>query len=147
MLSSSSSGNNECLDHWMNMISQNVQVIFAVDPTMQGNNGTGRIPRYGCSNHHWSTSELHCGKKAVKVASFPVLPVEINSPCSWEKTKTWLIGEYYLLRWSPDQTLWSLHHFKLLWMLIVESRGLLMAALPWNPKLDYSDVDSTQQSP
>ena len=71
----------------MNMIFQNVRVILAVDSTMQGNDGTEIIPRYGCSNHHWSTSVFHCGKKAVRVVSFPGLPPHINSPCSWEKRK------------------------------------------------------------
>ena len=32
----------------MNKISQNVQVILTVDPTMQGNDGTEKMSRYGC---------------------------------------------------------------------------------------------------
>ena len=35
----------------MNMFFQNIQVIFAVDPTMQGNDWTARISWYGCPNH------------------------------------------------------------------------------------------------
>ena len=37
------------------------KVILAVGPTMQSNDGTERIPRCGCPNHHWSTFVLHCG--------------------------------------------------------------------------------------
>ena len=79
----------ECTDHWMNMISQNVQVILTVDPTMQGNDGTERIPRYSCPNHRWSTSVLHWVKKAVMIVSFP----------SWAASlwKTELVGEHHLL--------------------------------------------------
>ena len=53
--------------------------------------------RYGCLNHHWSTSVLHCGKKAVKVVSFPGLPPHIISLCNLEKIKIGLVGEYHLL--------------------------------------------------
>ena len=81
----------------MNTISQSVQVILAIDLTVQGNNGTQRIPRYGCLNHQLSTSVFHCGKKAVRVVSCPGLTPHINSPCSWEKRKTGLVGEYHLL--------------------------------------------------
>ena len=114
----------------MNMIFQNVQVILAVDSTMHGHNGTEKIPRYSCSNLHWFTSVLHCGKKAVRVVSFPGLPPHINSPCSWDEGETGLVGENHLLPFSADKPLWSLHHFYLLRMFIVESRGFLMAALP-----------------
>ena len=41
-----------CLDRWMNIISQNLQVILAVGSTMQDNDEIERIPRYGCTNHH-----------------------------------------------------------------------------------------------
>ena len=80
------------------MISENVQVIPAVDPTMQGNDGTEKIPRYGRPiTHHCSASVFHCGRKTVTVVSFPELPPHINSHCSWEKRTTVLIGEYRLL--------------------------------------------------
>ena len=92
------------MDHWIKMISQDVQVILAVDPTMQGNDGTEKILRYTCPNHHWSTSVLHCGKKAVRVVSFSGLPPHINSPCSWEKIESGLVGEYpqYSFVFRPD---------------------------------------------
>ena len=81
----------------MNMISKNVQVILAVNPTMEGNEETVKISWYGCPNHHWSTSVHHCGKKAVRIVSFSGLPPHINSPCSLEKRKNGLVGEYSLL--------------------------------------------------
>ena len=36
---------------------------------------------------------------------------------------------------STDQPLWSLHHFNLFWMLMVEIKGFLIAAFPWYPVL------------
>ena len=42
----------QSLAHWMHLVTQNVQVIFAVDPTMQGNTWTKRSPGYGCPNHY-----------------------------------------------------------------------------------------------
>ena len=35
-----------CLEHLMYMISKNVQVIVAIDPTKHDNDGTERIPQY-----------------------------------------------------------------------------------------------------
>ena len=96
---------------------------------MQGNDGTEGILRYGCSNHHRSTSVLHCRKTVVRVARFYGLPPHMNSPCSWKKRKTGLVG------WSTYQPLWSLHHFNPFWLLIVDYRGLVVATFPWYPAL------------
>ena len=63
----------------MNMVSQNVQVIFVGDPTLQGNDGTEIILRYGLFT---DPSPYLTGNKAVRVLSFPGLPLNINSPCS-----------------------------------------------------------------
>ena len=77
----------------MNKISPNLQVIIVTDHTLQSNNRTVRIPRYGCPNHHLSTSVLHCGKKAVRVVSFPGHKLALQL----KKEKTGLVGEYHLL--------------------------------------------------
>ena len=68
------------------------------------------------------TSMLHCRKKAVRVVN-----------CSWKKkTRS---REYHFFLLVCDQLLWSLHHFNIFRMLIVESRGFPMAALSWYPIL------------
>ena len=77
------------------MISKNVQVILVADRTKQGNNRIEKISQYACLNHHWFSYLLQCGKKAVRVLSFPVLPPHINSPFSWEKRKTGQVGKYH----------------------------------------------------
>ena len=68
--------------------------ILAADSTMQANDGTKIIPRYGCPNYYWSTSSLHCGKKTVGVVSFPGLLLHINLLSSLKNRKIGLIGEY-----------------------------------------------------
>ena len=122
----------QCLDHWVNMISHNVQVILAVDPTMQGNDEIDIIPRYGCPNHHLSTSVLHCGKNAVSVVSFSGLPI---GPAVGKREQLYSSENITSFHWSTYQPLWSLHHFNLFWMPIVEGKGFLMAAFPWYPAL------------
>ena len=75
------------------MILQNVQVILAVDPTMQGNNGTAGIP-----NHNRSTFVLHCGKKAVRVVSLIPWAASTHKPAlQLRKEKNCTRGEYHVL--------------------------------------------------
>ena len=93
---------------------------------MQGNDETERIQRHSLLKYHWST---------VKVVNFPVMPPHINSPCSWEKRKTWLVGEYHLVPLVCKPVLVISTQFNFFWMLIVESRVFQMAVLLWYPAL------------
>ena len=141
----------------MNMISQDVQEILAVDPTMQGNDETERIPRYGCpSLIH--LIYLHYKKKAVRVISFPELPPHINSPCSWENKKIGFVGEYHLLPLvcrpahvisSPLQPFLNVDSSK---QKFPDGSSSIIYPVFWShreqfwSKLDYADGDLTQQS-
>ena len=108
----------------MNIIIQTVQAILAVDPTMHGKERS-IIPRYGCPNHHWSTSELCCGKKVVTVVRF-----------TRRKEKKIISSKNITcFHWSADLPLWSMPYYNLFWMLIVESSGFPMTALSWYPAL------------
>ena len=93
----------QSLAHWMHLVTQNVQVIFAVDPTMQGNTWTKRSPGYGCPNHYWTSSVLHFAKETVQAETFLGLPPHVNWFKSGKNRKTGLIREYYslpLIWWS-----------------------------------------------
>ena len=72
----------------MNMISQNVQVILVVDPTMQGNDGTEIIPRYDCPNRAslWEGSSQGC--RIPWSASIHKLTLQLG------KEKNGIVGEY-----------------------------------------------------
>ena len=137
----------------MNIISQNVQVIFAVGPTIhdmaaQTTTASSHSEARRGIMIHLRASLWEEGGHGCKL---PVSPaVGKREKLNSSKNITWF-------HWPADQPLWSLHHFNLFWMLIVESRGFMMAAHPWYPiilnsrqtvlpELDYSDVNSIQQS-
>lgn len=76
------------LDHGKDMISQNIQIIIVVDPTMQSNEWTKRNIRNGWPNHHRASPVPHSRKKAVSIKSLLGLPPLMNSPCRGEKRQT-----------------------------------------------------------
>ena len=76
---------------------------------------------------------LLCLKKAVRVVGFSGLHPHTNAPCSWEKRKTGIVGEYHLLPLVYRPALVISTPLQPFWMSIVESRGFLMAVHLWYP--------------
>ena len=87
----------------MNMISQNVQVVLAVDPTVQGNDGIERIPRYGCQTITDQTPCFTVGRRQSWVEAFLSCFYTKTSPVFRKREKLDKSENISCFHWSADQ--------------------------------------------
>ena len=135
------------MNHWINMISQNVQVILAVDPTMQGNDWTERILRYRPKT---SLIQLRVSLReegSQGYICFPWLSPNINSPSLGKREKLDSPENITCFHWSATSCdlyiTWTYCECRLWkeevswWRLLHNIRIIGLKANSFLSKLDY----------
>jgi hypothetical protein len=115
----------------MHLITQLVHIIPCSVSAMNSNNGTNRIPRYCCPNHHKTSPMFHCWNQALWTVGFLGCSPNINSFWCREHHEGCITWSYHTFPdvWCPDFMVVtsSFTHPSIIFSDLI----LAIAALPW----------------
>jgi hypothetical protein len=99
---------------------------------MKGNNGTNRIPKCCCPNHHRTSPEFHCCNQVFHMVGFLGCSPDINSSDVGYSVENNLSDHItHTCSSCVMSSFYGCNHHLCIWALLSVIRGLAVAALLW----------------
>jgi hypothetical protein len=80
----------------LHLVTQPVHLLPCSNSDMEDNNGTNRIPRYCCPNHHRTSAVFHCWNQASRIVGFAGCSPNVNSSWCREQREGTLMWTYHM---------------------------------------------------